>query len=439
MNSIIYNTFLKYPHVFINSQEAKDGGIFFAVGQLLDTGAHKSCQYAVAALHAGAHYAVINDKKMYEEHTTLQNRLFLVENGEKALQQLAAEHRQNLNIPIIAIAGSNGKTTVKELLRSLLAHQYNCFVTPKNLNNHLGLPLSILQIREAHQIAVLEIGANHIQETFDLCQIAAPTHGLVTNNGKDHLGEYGSVENIKKANAELYDYLAMHNKIAFIDQNNTELCEYSQHIQTRYFYGQNTNFYTETIDGLMLNFKLHIDKQIKIIQTQLFGVYWIDVFTAAAFIAYYFGIKTQQIQQSLNQYKPQNLRGERRNWRQGQVLLDCYNANPSSMSVFLATCQHPNMPKGDIANLLILGEMLELGEFSEAEHQQLIEQIQFNRFSHVLLVGQSFKNIKLPAVSNLVWFDNVALVKSWLAEQTHQRWFAFVKGSRANKLELIFE
>ena len=435
----LYQYFLNTKRVFINSNEASEGGIFFAVGQLLADGRHKSCQYAIAALQAGANFAVVNDAQLYSQYPNYQSQLFLVENGEVALQQLATFHRQNLHIPIIGIAGSNGKTTTKELLKSILSTKYNCFATPSNLNNHIGVPLSVLQILPEHQIAIIEIGANHLKETAQLSEICKPTHGVVTNNGKDHLGEYGSVQNIKIANAELYDYLAYNGKIAFVNNDNYELVEYSSRVADKILYGQNTNFYAVANNGLFLSFELYVDNQKYNINTQLFGTYWLGVFTAAAVIGYHFGINIDKINECLSGYRPKNLRGEQRIWRNGLALLDCYNANPSSMKVFIEVCQQNTIPVGETKNLLILGEMLELGEFAKQEHSELLQQIHFNNFSFVVLVGASFLLEELPQAVNLLYFDSVALLKDWLDKQPYQNWNAFVKGSRANKLEQCFE
>lgn len=435
----LYQSYLSTKKVFIDSREAAQGGIFFAVGQTDAEGIHKSCAYAIQALEAGADYAVINSPAVYNQNPDYQSRLFLTNNGEQCLQMLAAHHRRQLKIPVVAIAGSNGKTTTKELLARLLPHRYNCFVTPRNLNNHLGVPLSILQINDSHEIAVLEIGANHLNETLALCQIARPSYGLVTNNGKDHLGEYGSIENIRRANAELYDYLRAHKGTAFVNANNNELMQRSAQVPQREYYGAGSSFYAELLTEPFLSFNLCYNNQKTLVTSALFGGYWAETLLGAAFVAHYFGINIETIAQELSAYKPQNLRGETRFWENNRLLLDCYNANPSSMSAFLQAIQTQTPTTGENSTVLVLGEMLELGVFAAQEHQQLIDSINFDLYAHVFLIGAEFGKIKLPAQAKLQHLSNAAELKTVLQRLNLQHHNIMVKGSRGNRLETAFD
>ncbi len=435
----LYQIYSQTKRVFIDSREAAQGGIFFAVGQTNAEGVHKSCAYAIQALKEGADFAVINSEEVYTQNPTYQSRLLLTNNGEQTLQMLAAHHRRQLKIPVVAIAGSNGKTTTKELLAKLLPHRYNCFVTPKNLNNHLGVPLSVLQINPQHEIAVLEIGANHLNETLALCQIARPDYGLVTNNGKDHLGEYGSIENIRRANAELYEYLKTHQGIAFVNKGDSELMQRSAQVPQREYYGAGSPFYTELLTEPFLSFNLCHNGQKTLVTSALFGGYWAETLLGAAFVANYFGVPIDIIAQELSDYKPQNLRGETRTWQTNRLLLDCYNANPSSMGVFLQAIQTQKPITGEKLTVLILGEMLELGVFAPQEHQQLVDSINFDLYAHVFLIGAEFTKITLPNQAQLQHLSNAAELKTILQRLNLQGYNIMVKGSRGNKLETAFD
>ncbi len=435
----LYRCFLQCRPVFIDSRQAADGGIFFAVGTPDAEGYHKSCHYAIQALNEGADFAVINNPDIYTQNQPYQARLFLVNNSEETLQMLAAWHRRQLKIPVVAIAGSNGKTTTKELLLRLLRHRFRCFATPRNLNNHLGVPLSILQIDDSHEIAVLEIGANHLNETLTLAQIARPSYGLVTNNGKDHLGEYGSMENIRRANAELYDYLAANEGTAFVNIGDAELMQRSAHVARREYYGLNSYFGAELLTAPFLSFNLLLDKQKTKVQSPLFGAYWVETLLGAAFVAHYFNITIETIAFELSNYHPQNLRGETRTWQTNQLLLDCYNANPSSMGVFLEAAQSPVIDKEKKLKVLVLGEMLELGVFAIQEHQELVNRIDLTQFEQVFLVGKEFEKITFAGSPILKLLANAAELKIALAQLNLQNAMIMVKGSRGNRLETAFD
>jgi len=279
MNKItrLYELYKAHPHVFIDTRKAVEGGIFFAIGQKDEQGKHRGNDFAWQALEEyGAACAVVNDAALVEKHGN-DERFFLVKDCEIALQALAQHHRQQLRIPIVAIAGSNGKTTTKELLQTALSKKYNTFATIGNLNNHLGVPLSLLQINEEHELALLEIGANHLGETRQLARWIKPTHGIVTNCGKDHLGEYGSFENVVTANKELYDVLDELKSLAFVNAKDSLLMEMSAALRSRSYYGKKKHDAWATIvEAPELKIRLFLNQKGHVIPTKLFGSFWLD-------------------------------------------------------------------------------------------------------------------------------------------------------------------
>ena len=432
----LYELYIKYPYVTIDTRKVFEDVIFFGVGSKNKFGVHRGCQFAEEALAAGAAYVIINDPVLKAAHQD-DPRWIFVDDCELCLQQLARYHREQLNIPIVAIAGSNGKTTTRALMELVLSQKYRCFATPGNLNNHLGVPLSLLKINATHEIAVLEVGANHIGETLFLCRLVQPTYGLVTNCGKDHLGEYGSFENVIKANKELYDYFETAGGLVFVNGRDDILMEISAQCPQRIIYGDDENTLRgEVLHSPILPMRIWINEESRDVKTALFGDFWRDAVLTAAQVGYQFGLSIDQIKWAIEAYRPDALRSELIEWNGHSVLLDCYNANPSSMEVFIrATQSSPEVPK-----ILILGEMLELGEYTEEEHQYLLDKvIDEKRFDKILLVGAEFSKINLPKNSKIKHFESTLLAQRWWSSQVFiQGGCIYVKGSRGNKLETLF-
>lgn len=433
----LYAIYKKHPIVFIDTRKDIKAGLFFAVGQKDGNGVHRGNQFAKAALESGqAAYVVINDPQLKAHHEA-DERYILVPDSEVCLQQLASYHRKQLDCPFLAIAGSNGKTTIKELLSLVLSNKYKVFATEGNLNNYLGVPLSLLSIKSDCGFAILEIGANHLDETRFLAEIIAPDYGLVTNCGKDHLGEYGSVANIIKANKELYDVLAASDKMAFVSANDSTLLEMSRHCEKRYEYGAHYAIQATVYNSPFLGLELNFDNKHSLrIQSNLFGTFWKDTLLGAAAVGYYFGIKPSEIKAAIESYHPAALRSQLVHGKHNKILLDCYNANPSSMEVFIKEIQQGQLEESKV---LILGEMLELGSFSQAEHQQLVNSIYTDSFEAVILIGAEFDCIELPAHSNQKHFANRNEAEVYLKQQNFQDQYFFVKGSRSNRLELLMQ
>lgn len=432
----LYEYYQQCTAVFIDSRAAVEQALFFAIGQKNEQGYHRGNAFVEQAIESGkAAYAVINDPNLKTKHAD-DPRYFLVEDSEVTLQELARYHRKQLSLPIIAIAGSNGKTTIKELLQAILSKQYKTFVTQGNLNNHLGVPLSLLAIHAQHEMAVLELGANHLYETKFLAELVLPDYGLVTNCGKDHLGEYGSFEHVVQANKELYDTLAATQKQAFVSKNDTLLVEMSKEVANRQFYGANTSITAEVTARPFLALNLQIEGQVVAVQTQLFGQFWLDTVLGAAAVGTYFKVAPSDIAGAIAAYQPAALRSQQTTWKGNPVLLDCYNANPSSMEVFVDEIQHST---SDTPKVLVLGEMLELGPYSQEEHQNLVDRIDWAQYAAVVFIGASFDTVTFPAQANCHHFPDRKAAASFLAIQAGQSCQFFVKGSRGNQLERLFE
>lgn len=434
MNTL-YQYYQQHPQVFIDTRKAVQAGIFVAVGQKNERGCHRGNQFAVQALASGqAAYVLINDPVLKEKNATDQ-RYILVEDGEKALQELAQAHLEHLNCRIIAIAGSNGKTTFKELLHQILGHQYQVFSTQGNLNNHLGVPLTVLSLTQQHELAILELGANHLGETRFLAELVQPDYGVVTNCGKDHLGEYGSVENIVKANKELYDVLAEQSKTAFVHQDNAQLMQMSTAVANRVLYGKQGAAQVTALETPFLKVKLQLEAAHWDIQSYLFGGFWIETLQGVAAVGHHFGVSGAAIKAAIERYKPAALRSEQVEWQGHKVLLDCYNANPSSMQVFLQAIQESSLQGNKV---LLLGEMGELGAYSQEEHQALLAQIDWKQYQAVYVYGKAFSAIVLPKERNLQHFLEKTALQNALQNLSESS-AIFVKGSRSNRLESLFQ
>lgn len=430
----IYHYYTQHPRVFIDNRLPIKDGLFIAVGQKDERGCHRGNRFATAALENGqAAYVLINDAELKAKHAE-DERYVLVEDGVETLQALSGYHLLHWEGSVLAIAGSNGKTTFKELLHCTLAQRYRVFSTRGNLNNHLGVPLSVLSLTAEHELAILELGANHLGETRFLAELLQPAYGVVTNCGKDHLGEYGSVENIERANKELYDVLAENGGQAFVHSDNPTLMRLAAEVERQLLYGSNQAVQAEVLKAPFLVLKLWLEGGTVEVSTQLFGAFWAETLLGVAAVGQYFGVPPSAIQAALEGYQPAALRSEQRQWRGNRLLLDCYNANPSSMSVFLEAIQSGKI-MGE--KVLILGEMAELGAYALAEHQALVAAIEYNQYRAVWLVGPSFLEVDLP--QTVQHYSTTAALKQVLLAQAYKDCTIFVKGSRSNRLEQLFE
>ena len=409
----LYELFLQHPTITTDSRDVPEGSMFFALkGETFDGNA-----YAKAALEQGAAYAVIDEKEYAEENN---EHLILVEDVLTTLQQLAKYHRVHLGTPIIGITGTNGKTTTKELIATVLKKKYNVLYTQGNFNNHIGVPKTLLQLTREHDIAVIEMGANHPGEIKTLVEIVLPDFGIITNVGKAHLLGFGSFEGVIRTKGELYDFLRAIEGTVFINNENPHLLGISKGLKL-VKYGQ-----TET-DGLLVkgqlvecNPFLKFEWNGGVVQTRLIGSYNLDNALAAACIGTYFEVPSNDICDALAEYTPSNNRSQLTITKDNKLVVDAYNANPTSMK---AALDNFRLIQAD-HKMCILGQMGELGDVSEEEHQKVIDLIGEGDFEQVWLVGDNFAKTRHPA--NYRLFANVEEVKtaiSFLSKvQTATNW-----------------
>jgi UDP-N-acetylmuramoyl-tripeptide--D-alanyl-D-alanine ligase len=421
----LYEVFKKHSSVQTDTRKLKSGDIFFA----LQGPSFNGNQFAANAINQGASYAVI-DQKEFE----IPGKTILVNDVLDSLQQLANYHRRQFSVPFLAITGSNGKTTTKELIHAVLSTTFQTYTTEGNLNNHIGIPLTLLKIKDDAQIAIIEMGANHIGEIASYCRDAMPTHGLITNCGKAHLEGFGSEEGVRKAKGELFDYLrTLTDGSAFVMWDYRYLQEMSKGIPQIIRYG--TQGDAHIIGKVVKNDPL-LEVQIirgmndQFIETQLVGDYNLPNVLAAVAVGKFFGVPEPQIKSALESYRPSNSRSQLINQGTNRIILDAYNANPSSMK--LAIDNFSKLPGNKV---LILGSMAELGQESEKEHLALINQIKSHQWKYVALVGNEFQKTNHPFLQ----FKNSLEVKDWFHQRQFDNMNILIKGSRSMQMERAIE
>ncbi len=423
----LYSYFLKHPEISTDSRQITPGSIFFALsGENFDGN-----RFADEALRKGAAYAIIDDpnQKKSQEHIVVNNVL-------KALQNLAVWHRDKLNIPFIGITGSNGKTTTKELVMKVLKQKYQVAGTEGNLNNHIGVPLTLLRITARHEIAVIEMGANHPGEIGFLASLAKPDYGTITNVGKAHLKGFGSFEGVKKTKKELYDYIALTNGKIIINADDHDLLKMAGNTP-RISYSQKSNSADYRVSHfssspfVKLSWQKGHESQDHPIKSNLPGSFhWTNIMNAVV-TGSLFGVSPGKISQAIGDYVPSNNRSQVIRSKQNHIFLDAYNANPSSMHAALDYFLSANYPN----KLLIIGEMMELGKYSETEHQNLVDYLKEkkNLVKEVFLVGKAFHEITHP----FRHFENTEALQDYLTKTKPKENSVFIKGSRGNRLESL--
>jgi UDP-N-acetylmuramoyl-tripeptide--D-alanyl-D-alanine ligase len=415
----LYSIYKQYPSVQTDTRKLKTGDLYFA----LKGPNFNGNTFAQQALDAGAAYAIID-----EADYLIGDRTILVDDVLEALQQLAKHHRQQLNIPFIAITGSNGKTTTKELIHAVLSTTYTTYTTEGNLNNHIGVPLTILKIKSDAQMAVIEMGANHLQEIASYCRVALPTHGLITNCGKAHLEGFGSEEGVRKGKGELFDFLRANAGTAFVMWDYPYLQEMSQGIPTIYKYGtQEGNVAGKAVASDPFLEVVFTNGLAGTIATQLVGSYNLPNVLAAVALGKYFSVADNKIKAAIEAYAPTNSRSQLIKKGSNQIIVDAYNANPSSMKLAIE-----NFAKAKEGNkILVLGAMAELGTDSLKEHQQIIAEIEKYPWKQVILVGGDFLKTK----HNFQNFTTAEEAGQWLQNQQVNNAYLLVKGSRSTGME----
>jgi len=422
----LYKIYLQHSSIQPDTRKLKPGDIFFA----LKGPNFNGNSFARQAIDNGAAYAVIDEKEF-----EIPGKTFLVPDVLTALQELALYHRKQFTIPFIAITGSNGKTTTKELIHAVLSSTFKTYTTEGNLNNHIGVPLTILKISPDAEMAVIEMGANHIGEIASYCKVALPTHGLITNCGKAHLEGFGGVEGVRKGKGELFDHLrTLTHGYAFVMWDYDYLREMSKGISGIIKYGTEPN---DHIIGRMLNNDPFLQVEITQglgngkIKTRLVGEYNLPNVLAAVTIGKFFEVAEKKIIAAIENYIPSNSRSQLIEKGTNKIILDAYNANPSSMKVAIE-----NFAKNNAENkILMLGAMAELGKESLQEHEQVIELIKKYSWKEVALVGGDFLKLSHPFLS----FENSLMAKEWFAKKDLQNSSILVKGSRSMQMEKVLE
>ena len=430
----LYSLFLQHPVICTDSRNCSKGSIFFALrGENFNANA-----FAYKALENGCSYAIVDEKEF-----ALDSRYILVDDVLTTLQQLATYHRKKLGTTIIGITGTNGKTTTKELIASVLEEKFNVLYTQGNLNNHIGVPLTLLQLNAEHEIAVVEMGANHQGEIGILCNIAFPDFGIITNVGKAHLEGFGSFEGIKKTKAELYHHIFAHGQKIFINHSNPHLLEMASLAGFKskdriYEYSlsagmQEIDVFGETVSCspfLKMSCLLQLKHKLEI-NTKLIGIYNAENVLAAVAIGNYFGVDTIAIKRGLEKYEPNNNRSQLTVTANNKLVVDAYNANPTSMKAAII-----NFAQMQVENkALILGDMLELGEQSAEEHQQIINLLQSNQLKEVILIGNEFGKTE----NSYLCFQRVEEVIKHLNKYPFHDYYILIKGSRGIRLEKVIE
>ena len=428
----LYSVFQQHPVICTDSRHCPEGSMFFALrGENFDANL-----FASKALQNGCAYAVVDNPAIVADE-----RFILVDNVLEALQQLAREHRQSLGTKIIGITGTNGKTTTKELIASVLKQKFNVHFTQGNLNNHIGVPLTLLQLTAQHEIAIIEMGANHPGEIKALSEIACPDFGIITNVGKAHLEGFGSFEGVKKTKGELYDYARKNNAKLFINTGNHFLMEMVQKsgfdINDLNLIKYKLNDTSTSISGILTESTSFVSLDCFTstgkfkVNTKLIGDYNAENILAAVAIGNFFGLKIEQIKYGLETYEPKNNRSQFLETEKNKLIVDAYNANPTSMKAAIgnfATMQVS--PKA-----AILGDMLELGEYSADEHMTIVNELVSADFEKVILVGSEFMACK----SKFKCFVHVDEACNYLKNEPLSNYNILIKGSRGIKLEKVIE
>lgn len=417
----LYALYRRYPSVQTDTRKLQPGDIYFALkGPNFNGNA-----FAAQALEKGAACAIIDEAEF-----AIAGKTAVVDDVLSTLQQLARHHRQQFSIPFLAITGSNGKTTTKELIHAVLSTTFRTYTTEGNLNNHIGVPLTLLKVREDAQMAVIEMGANHQREIASYCEIALPTHGLITNVGKAHLEGFGGEEGVRKGKGELFDFIRSQGGVVLLMNDYHYLKEMSSGITQTFTYGtREADVVGEVVQAdpfLQVSFTKGITATIK---TSLVGSYNLPNVLAAVAAGSFFGVPEEKIVAAIEAYTPSNSRSQLVTRGSNKIILDAYNANPSSMKAAIE-----NFARTDSTNkILVLGAMAELGDESLAEHQHLVEEIGRHQWQKVLLVGGDFLKLPHPFQS----FQNPAEAGQWLQQQNLQQAYLLVKGSRSMQMEKV--
>lgn len=421
---ILYEAYLRSGKISTDSRQITPGSVFFA----LKGPKFNANEFASQALEKGAGYAVVDERKFAADE-----RYVLVDDTLVALQQLARHHRSQIRIPVIGLTGSNGKTTTKELIHAALSKKFKVLATRGNLNNHIGVPLTILSIDASIGIAVVEMGANHVGEIASLCDIARPTHGLITNIGMGHVGTFGGFENVIRGKSELYQFLMTNDGVVFINSQNHILANMAKRFKSPLFYPAKGDYYHCELIGADPFVAVRTETN-DTIQTQLVGSYNFENVAAALCVAKFFDVDSRQAQQAIAAYVPGNMRSQVVQRGDNTIILDAYNANPSSMQAAIENLAGMKA----VHKVAILGDMFELGDESEREHRKLGTLLAANGINDVYLCGKLIGAAAevLPRAIHATTKDE--LIKQ-LASRPIRGATILIKASRGMGLETIVD
>lgn len=431
----LYKIYQQHPTITTDSRDCPEGSIFLALKGLSFNGN----LFAESALQKGCSYAIVDEDIQVAPELT--HRLVRVDDCLQTFKNLAREHRRQFNIPVIGITGTNGKTTTKELIAAVLSEKYNVLATAGNFNNDVGVPKTLFRLDSSHEIAIIEMGASHPGDIKTLVETAEPTCGLITNVGRAHLLGFGSFEGVKKTKGELYDFLAGKQALVFINADNPHLTQMAEERSLPLLYKYGTREQNDLrVKGSVVScapflrfqwYQPAEEANLYEVQTKLIGTYNLDNMLAAISVGLHFGVSPENICHALENYIPSNNRSQLEETPHNKLIVDAYNANPTSMAAAL-----DNFHRMEVSpKMAILGMMGELGTVSHDEHQRVVDRLQELQFDEVWLVGAEFKDIHGP----FRWYADVEEVKTEIAHQQPQGRYILIKGSNSVKLAQLKE
>lgn len=441
----LYALFLNSSGITTDTRKIVTGNIFFSLkGEKFNANL-----FAEQAFEKGAAYVVVDEIAEPVWKEKFGDKLILVDDVLRTLQQLAGFHRRQFNCPVLAITGSNGKTTTKELVAAVLSKKYKTYATKGNLNNHIGIPLTLLSVKSDAEFIIIEMGANHQGEIASYCEYAQPDYGLITNIGLAHTEGFGGFEGVQKGKSELYHYLNNSQGKVFVNGDDEvllrNLLERFKRVGDIILYGQDEEFSKmiyrtkgEIINkGQLLSALITEGQSSFEINTQLVGDYNFSNLMAAVCIGQYFEVENIGIKSAIENYVPSNNRSQKISYRSNTIILDAYNANPSSMAEALKNFDRLIIDEKTNNGIVILGEMMELGEYSAEEHQKIKVQVGKMNLMKRVFVGEGFRFLNNDG--SLLWFGKTEDAKSWFKQQRFENCYILIKGSRKNELEKILK
>lgn len=445
----LYSFFLKSTGITTDTRNIATGNIFFALkGEKFNGNL-----FVEEAFEKGAAYVMVDEIVESTWKEKFGDKFILVDDVLKVLQQLSGFHRTQLKCPVLAITGTNGKTTTKELIVAVFSKKFKTYATKGNQNNHIGIPITLLSIQNDAEFVIIEMGANHQGEIASYCEYVQPDYGLITNVGLAHLEGFGGFEEVVKAKTELYRDLNLRGGKLFVntesEQLNYELQSIDYKRENIVTYGQSSSAFCngEIIpDGDFLKIKTEEGN----IQTNLVGDYNFENVICTVCVGKYFGIEKEKIKEAIESYYPANNRSQKISYGSNTIILDAYNANPSSMTEALKNFEKMigvNIPSKEEArpradqSVVILGEMMELGEYSEAEHEKIAAAVESDNWEKIkkVFVGKGFEIVRPRSNQGWLWFENTDDLKKWFWEQKFENSYILIKGSRKNELEKILK